>query len=44
MQAYFRACTELGFRLLHVLAAALGLPEDWFDDKFESPVRCCIWW
>lgn len=34
---YFGALTALGFRLLHLLALALGLEESWFDDKFLSP-------
>lgn len=35
ISAYFDALSELGFRLLHLLAAALALEETWFDDKFR---------
>jgi isopenicillin N synthase-like dioxygenase len=35
-EAYFCAIFRLGRRLLQLLAAALELPEDWFDDKYST--------
>ena len=35
-EAYFKAIFQLGRRLLRLLAAALQLPEDWFDDKYGT--------
>ena len=35
-EAYFKAIFQLGRRLLRLLAAALRLPEDWFDDKYGT--------
>ena len=36
--AYFEALDALGRRLIRLLALALGLEEDWFDDKFDMPI------
>jgi len=35
---YAAAMEGLGKRLVPIYAAALGLPADWFDDKFRSPM------
>jgi isopenicillin N synthase-like dioxygenase len=35
---YARAMEGLGRRLVPIYAAALGLPHDWFDDKFREPM------
>ena len=35
---YARALEDLGRRLVPVYAAALGLPHDWFADKFQEPM------
>jgi hypothetical protein len=35
---YMDHMTALGMRLLHLLAMGLGLPESWFDDKFDRPM------
>lgn len=37
VERYYDEGTKLAFRLLGILAAALGLETDWFDDKFEVP-------
>jgi isopenicillin N synthase-like dioxygenase len=37
-EAYFDAICQLGRRLLRLLAAALQMPEDWFDDKYGTPM------
>jgi len=34
--AYYRALESLAATLYHVCALALGLPEDWFDDKLDQ--------
>lgn len=34
-KAYFRAMDALGLQVLSLMAEALGLPSDWFDDKFD---------
>ena len=36
--AYAAAMEALGRRLVPIYAAALGLPHDWFDDKFREPM------
>ncbi|MEN0073956.1 MAG: 2-oxoglutarate and iron-dependent oxygenase domain-containing protein, partial [Paracraurococcus sp.] len=35
---YAAAMEGLGRRLVPIYAAALGLPPDWFDDKFREPM------
>lgn len=35
---YAGAMEALGRRLVPIYAAALGLPHDWFDDKFREPM------
>lgn len=35
---YMRAMEALGKRLIPIYAVALGLPSDWFDDKFREPM------
>jgi isopenicillin N synthase-like dioxygenase len=35
-QEYFALMEELAGRMLHIFAVALGLPEDWFDDKIDQ--------
>jgi len=35
---YCRAMEALGKRLVPIYAAALGLPPDWFEDKFREPM------
>ncbi len=37
-EAYVRAMTQLGLRLVKLLALALRLPANFFDDKFEKPM------
>lgn len=37
VERYYDETTKLAFRLLNILAVALGLEPDWFDDKFEVP-------
>lgn len=36
--AYAAAMEGLGRTLVPIYAAALGLPHDWFDDKFQEPM------
>ncbi|SDE09267.1 isopenicillin N synthase family dioxygenase [Belnapia rosea] len=36
--AYAGAMETLGRRLVPIYAAALGLPHDWFEDKFREPM------
>ena len=36
--AYAREMEALGKRLVPIYATALGLPADWFDDKFREPM------
>lgn len=38
MEAYMEAMTNLGLRLVGLLALALRLPRDFFDDKFKKPM------
>jgi isopenicillin N synthase-like dioxygenase len=35
-QRYFALMEEMAGRMLHIFAVALGLPEDWFDDKVDQ--------
>jgi isopenicillin N synthase-like dioxygenase len=35
-KGYFALMEELAGRMLHIFAVALGLPEDWFDDKVDQ--------
>ena len=36
--AYYRALAKVGRDVLRLLALALGLPQDWFDDKTDRPI------
>ncbi|MBI1198678.1 MAG: isopenicillin N synthase family oxygenase [Phenylobacterium sp.] len=38
VQEYFKACESLGNRLLKIYAAALDVPEDYFDEAFKDPL------
>ncbi|WP_035484593.1 isopenicillin N synthase family dioxygenase [Geminicoccus roseus] len=38
MQAYFWACWSVGRRLHQAIARDLGLPADFFEDKFDRPL------
>lgn len=38
VETYMAAMTDLGFRLLPVLALSLGLPQDYFNKFFERPM------
>eukprot|EP00873_Tetraselmis_striata_P026460 jgi/Tetstr1/446724/TSEL_034212.t1 len=35
---YIQQVTQLGHRMLHLLALSLDLPRTWFDDKFDDPL------
>ncbi|WP_448206923.1 isopenicillin N synthase family dioxygenase [Azospirillum sp. sgz302134] len=39
MEAYYRATGACGARLLRGVALALGLPEDFFDDRYAKPMQ-----
>jgi isopenicillin N synthase-like dioxygenase len=34
-ERYYREMTDLGNRLLEIVALGIGLPQDWFADKFD---------
>jgi isopenicillin N synthase-like dioxygenase len=34
---YLAACDQLAAKLMHICARALGLPDNWFDDKIDTP-------
>lgn len=38
MNDYFEIMKSVGFRIVQLLALAIGLPEDYFDDKFDPPM------
>ena len=38
MNEYFEKMKRIGFRLVQLLALAIGLPEHYFDDKFNPPM------
>ena len=37
-EAYMEAMTSLGLRLVSLLALALRLPKNFFDEKFKKPM------
>ena len=38
LEHYYATLNELGFRLMHIFAMALGEPPDYFDHCFSSPI------
>ena len=37
-ECYFKELTQLGMRMLQLLALSLKLPRDFFNHKFENPI------